>query len=116
VSGRPLRLGGETFDKGLGMHAPSSVTYALDGKYRWFEATVGVDARAGKIGRARVSVLLDGKEQPACAQKEVRAARPVHPLRIDLGQARTLTLRVDVGEFSDAQAHVDWANARLIRR
>lgn len=119
VSGRPLRLAARaetrTFDKGLGMHAPSQATYALDGSFRWFEAAVGIDAKAGARGQARISVLVDGKEAESASKKEIIAAGQPLDLRIDIRKARTLTLRVDLGDFGDVQAHVDWADARLIR-
>jgi len=41
--GNPLRLGRRTFEKGLGVRAPSRVEYAIDGKYANFQATVGID-------------------------------------------------------------------------
>lgn len=40
-AGRPIRLGEQEFDKGLGVQAPSELTYALDGRFTTFEATVG---------------------------------------------------------------------------
>jgi hypothetical protein len=115
VADRPLRLGKDTFDKGLGMHAPSRVTYALDSTYRWFETTVGLDARMGKRGQVRVSVLVDGKEHMGCAGKELTGTDPPLPLRVDVRKASELTLVVELGNFGDVQAHVNWADARLIR-
>src|SRR4029450_13641609 len=49
-AGRDLLLGGDTFDRGLGMHASSRLTYDLGGKYRRFEALVGLDPREGRRG------------------------------------------------------------------
>ncbi len=69
VTGGPLRLRTGTHDKGLGMHARSRVSYRLDGKYRTFEALVGLDAVTGKGGRARVAVLLDGKAQCSAGRR-----------------------------------------------
>src|SRR5439155_16013544 len=96
VAGRPLRLAGQTFDKGLGMHAPSRVSFALDGRFRWFEAIVGLDARTGKQGHVRVSVLVDGKPHKACSHKELTGALAPVILRIDVRKARELTLQVDL--------------------
>ena len=49
-SGRELRLSDGVYDKGLGLHPRSRVTYRLDGGYRRFEAVVGFDPRAGRDG------------------------------------------------------------------
>ena len=115
VTGRPLRLAGSTFDKGLGTHSQCRITYALDGGYRWFEALVGLDERSGKRGRARIQVLVDGKEQDLGQMKELTAKDAPFPLRIDVRKARELTLVVRFGSFGDVEAHVNWADARLIR-
>src|SRR5262249_47929596 len=61
VAGRMLRVGGSVYDKGLGLHSASRLTYDLAGGYRRFEALVGLDDRSGRGGSARVQVLLDGK-------------------------------------------------------
>src|SRR5262249_41500737 len=37
VTGRQLCLSGDYFDKGLGMHTTSQVSFAIPGKQRWFE-------------------------------------------------------------------------------
>jgi hypothetical protein len=50
AAGGEIRLEGSTFDKGLGTHAESAVTYDLCGKYAWFVAVVGLDGRTGKRG------------------------------------------------------------------
>jgi hypothetical protein len=115
VTGRPLRLAGSTFDKGLGTHSQCRITYALDGGYRWFEALVGLDERTGKRGRARIGILVDGKEQDLGWNKELTAKDAPLPLRIDVRKARELTLVVRFGSFGDVEAHVNWADARLLR-
>jgi hypothetical protein len=115
VSGRPLRVGGNTFDKGLGMHTKSRVTYALDGDIRWFEASIGLDDRISRRGRARIGVLVDGKEQGLGADNDLTGKSAPLAVRINVHKARELTLLVDFGSYGDVQAHVNWADARLLR-
>jgi hypothetical protein len=115
VAGHPLLLGGNTFDKGLGMHSRSRVTYALDGRYRWFESLVGLDDRAGPRARVRLRVVVDGKQQNPDWERELTGKDSPVPLRIDIMKARELTLMVDFGAYGDVKAHVDWADARLVR-
>ena len=62
VAGRQLSLGNDFYDKGLGMHTKSQVTYALDGNYRWFEARVG----------------LEGTGSSAPGEGECNSRRPNH--------------------------------------
>jgi len=117
VRGHPLRLltdGGEcTFDRGLGMHPRTALTYDLGGKYRRFEALVGLDAATGAGGRATVRIFVDGKEQTLPELAKL-AAGPAIPVRIDLDNARELKVAVDFGPAGDVQADVDWADARLV--
>src|SRR5262249_24393475 len=61
VAGDDLCMAGNTFDKGIGLHSESRVTYDCGGKYRRFEALVGLDEKTGRKGSVRVSVQVDGK-------------------------------------------------------
>jgi hypothetical protein len=115
VSGRPLRVAGGTYDKGLGTHSQCRITYTLDGGYRWFEALAGLDDVSGKRGRARVGVFVDGKEQDLGHAKELSAKNGPLPIRVDVKKAGELTLVVRFGRYGDVEAHVNWADARLIR-
>ena len=47
VGGQPLQIGVKKFRKGLGTHSNSEIVYRLDGKYKYFESYIGVDAEAG---------------------------------------------------------------------
>jgi hypothetical protein len=116
VSGRDLCLAGSTYDKGLGLHSGSRLTYDLKDGYQWFEAQVGLDDETGKLGSVRVDVLVDGKPQMAGGARELTRKTGVRHLRIPVTGARELTLVVDVGSsFPDVQGQVDWADARLLR-
>jgi hypothetical protein len=114
VSGRPIVLAGSTYDKGLGTHSECLLTYDLGGKYRRFEAWVGLDGQVGRRGRAFVRVLVDGEERGQ-GGRERTAQDPPLSLRVDVRGARELTLVVGFARFGDVQAHVDWADARLIK-
>jgi hypothetical protein len=113
VSGRPMVLAGSTYDKGLGMHAASRLTYDLGGKYRRFEAWVGLDGQAGVSGRAVVRVVIDGKPSEIGGKEITGRGLPL-PVRLDVRGAKELTLVVEFARSGDVRAHVDWADARLI--
>jgi hypothetical protein len=115
VAGRELRLAGSTFDKGLGMHAESHITFDLAGQYDWFEALVGLDSQTGKRGSARIAVLVDGKDSEGAKGQELKAGAAPLPIRLNLHGARRLTLVVRPASLGDVQAHVNWADARLIK-
>jgi hypothetical protein len=117
VKGKPLRLttplGEECYDRGLGTHPKTTLEFDLAGKYRRFEAVVGLDARTGKKGRAAVSVSVDGKPQAVAGLADLKAGLAV-PVRIDVAKARTLVLVIDFGPGGDVQDDVNWGDARLV--
>jgi len=122
--GEPLRLRGEsgvgTFDRGLGLHSRTRLTFALGGKYRHFEALVGLDAVSGRRGAAEVTILLDGKPAyadglaPGDALRRLTAATGTVAVTLDTAGAQELTLLVDYGPGGDAHDDVNFADARLI--
>jgi hypothetical protein len=114
VDRRDLRLGGSTFDRGIGMHTESRLTYDLAGGYRRFEALVGLDDKTGKGGSARIRVLVDGRPQ-AVADKALTVRSGPLSVRVDVTGAKELTLVAEFGERGGVQGHVNWADARLIK-
>jgi NPCBM/NEW2 domain len=115
VVGRDLRLGGGVFDRGLGMHSASRVTYRLPAGCRRFEALVGLDERTGRRGSVRVRVLVDGKEQDRGLKGDLTGAMQPVAIRVDVSGAKELTLLVDFGRGGNVGDHVDWGNARLVK-
>ena len=117
VRGNPLRLlsadGESTFDKGLGTHPKTTLTYDLGGKFTRFEAVVGLDAATGKRGRADVRVVVDGKEISIPELKTLAAGAAI-PVKVDVRGAKELVLVIDFGPTGDVQADVNWGGARLV--
>jgi hypothetical protein len=116
AKGRDLRVGGSSYDKGLGMHGACRMTYELDRAYERFESLVGMDDATGREGRARLQVLVDGKAQKLELEGDLTHRKGPLPVRLNVSGAKTLTLVVDFGEHGDVQADVNWANARLIKK
>lgn len=118
VKGQPLRLNGphgpDTFDKGLGTHPRTTLAYALDGKFRRFEATVGLDPLTGRRGITDVRVLVDGKDVTPPGLAGLTAAGSPKSVVVDVSMAKQLTLVVDFGPAGDVQDDVNWGDARLI--
>lgn len=112
-AGDDMRLAGSTYVKGLGMHSASRISYALDGHYRRFEATVGLDDHGGQNGSVRLRILVDGKDRDWGWDKELTARDGPKAVRLDVAGARELTLVVEYGRFDQGQ--VNWADARLVK-
>src|SRR5262249_328921 len=117
VTGSPLKLGGHIYPKGIGVHAYSSLTFALDGTYRELRLVVGIDdaikyvSNPG-VGSVTFRVLIDGK--PA---KEIKKARGDAPdeVAIPLAGAKKLTLVADYGTYLHILGRADWADACLVK-
>jgi len=114
VGGGDLRVGGGTYDKGIGLHSRSRVSYAVPADATRFEAVVGLDEVTGRSGGVQVQVFADDKpllDPPP----ELAGTDAPRALLVALPPgARRLTLFVDFGRGGDVQDHVDWADARII--
>src|SRR5690606_13336433 len=115
ASGRDLRVGGSTFEKGLSLHAPAKVSYRLDGKYRRFQALAGLDPRSGRLGKARIRPGGDANPSSLNHDGLLEGGGPGAPVRADVSGVCRLTLEVEVADRGGVQALVNWVNARLIR-
>lgn len=109
-------LGGMHYDKGLGVHTSSRLTFGLDADIRSFEAVVGMDDLYGKEGSAKVQVLLDGKSQKLGWDGKLTGGGKPRIIRVPISGAKELTLVNGFEGFGDVQGCVDWADARLIRK
>lgn len=94
VAGLPIVLGGKAFARGIGVHAPSAMTVALDGKARTFRAVVGVNDRGGnEEGEVGFIITADGKALwRSGSMKKGAGGKPVE---VALDGVRRLVLEVD---------------------
>ncbi|MDT9692700.1 endo-alpha-N-acetylgalactosaminidase family protein [Streptomyces sp. P9(2023)] len=109
--GSPLRVGGVTYAKGLGTHAPAKVRYYLGGRCTSFTAEVGVDDVQTTRGTVRFSVLADGTEK--VASPVLKATDPAWSLTADVTGASYVELVVADGGDGNGNDHADWGNARF---
>ncbi|MBM4040003.1 MAG: hypothetical protein FJ290_15980 [Planctomycetes bacterium] len=112
VLGQPLTLGKTVFEKGLGVHSRCRLSFALDGRFDLFAATIGIDATAGGKGDCVFVVLADGKE---LFRKQMRGADPPANVAVKVTGAQRLTLLVDWGDDLDLADRANWCDARVIR-
>jgi hypothetical protein len=114
VDGRPMLLGGRRPERGFGTSSRTLLAFKLQPGDLRFQATVGVDDRAGPLGNVVFRVLTDGKERfatPPMTSRDVPAE-----VDVDLADAKLLILATEFGERGDVRDLADWAEARIIRR
>jgi hypothetical protein len=112
VDGKPIRIDGKTYARGLGTHAASQIHYAVNNRYQRFEAEVGVDDEKGGGGTVVFQVVADGKK--VFDSGVMRGKQPANKVSVSLDGVEELLLIVtDAGDGINSD-HADWANARLI--
>lgn len=109
VDGRPIRLNGVTYPRGVGSHARSEMIVDLKGTAEEFAAVVGVDDEVGKAGSVVFEVIVDGKT--AAKTKVLRGGDKPATLRVNLKGAKKMTLLLDPTEDGNGSDHADWAGA-----
>jgi alpha-galactosidase len=108
--GHTITIGGTTFAKGLGAHAPSTITYNLGGRCSAFTADVGVDDEV-TAGRVVFQVWRDGTK--VADSGYVTGSQGTKHLSADLTGATTLLLAVTDGGDGINSDHADWANPQI---
>lgn len=111
VDGNPLRIGGQTFEHGLGTHADSVLYIALHGSGRRFSALVGVDDEVNGRGTIEFRILADGRE--IYKSGVMRGGDTARKLDADVSGVDMLVLTVNSGRDDMNYDHADWANAVL---
>tara|TARA_R110002072_G_scaffold284587_1_gene449067 strand:+ start:108055 stop:109218 length:1164 start_codon:yes stop_codon:yes gene_type:complete len=112
VWGDELRLGNQTFTRGLCIRSKTVVQYRLNGDYSRFVALMGI--QHGYAGDVHVQISADGQHlltQDVSPQDEA-------PFKIDLNISGKFTLEilVDYGKVeSDIGDHLVLAEARLLK-
>jgi len=113
VDGGPLRLGGTTYERGLGLHARCELVYDLGGRYRQFAAVAGIDD-GSPLGSAYLSVLGDGR--PLLDRLRLDRAAAPQTVRLDVAGVQRLTILGDFGDAAfGAGQRVDLADAKLLK-
>ncbi|MFI0734916.1 NPCBM/NEW2 domain-containing protein [Streptomyces sp. NPDC021225] len=107
--GHPITIGGTVHAKGLGVHAPSEVTYYTGGRCTRFTAQVGVDDEEEAAGTVAFEVWADGEK--VASTGTLTNADPATAVTADLGDATTVRLvTTDAGDGITSD-HGDWADA-----
>ncbi|WP_329179063.1 NPCBM/NEW2 domain-containing protein [Streptomyces decoyicus] len=107
--GRPIGIGGTGFAKGLGVHAPSEVSFYTGGRCSAFRAQVGIDDESGDRGSVGFEVWADGKK--VAASSTVTGADAAKAVSASVAGAQTVRLVVTDGGDGIDYDHADWADA-----
>jgi hypothetical protein len=136
VDGDPLRLGGRSYDKGLGVHSYCALTYAINGAFKEFRATIGLDdvikyhglpnqgevtfkvlvgdEKSGmKVAKELLLKDRDGKVTEGILMK--RGDAP-YELTVNVEGVEQIALIADYGRSLHILGRADWADAHFVKR
>ncbi len=112
--GKPLKLAGRTYSRGLFSHAPSKLVVRLPGPGKTFQSEVGLDSNEQTLGgRGSVifSLVLGAKE--AFKSAVLKEGMPPVSVNVDLGGATQFVLQVSDAGDGIACDQADWADAKI---
>ena len=92
ISGLPLKIGDQVYDKGLGFASGMSVTFPNEGLHDLFLAEIGIDVDSGMRGDCEFAVFCGEREM---FRKRKRGGEPAELIKVDITGASEVTLRVD---------------------
>jgi hypothetical protein len=117
VTGGPLTAGGRHWSRGIGVHAPSRLTFRLDGAWRELRGAVAIDdevLRLSARGSVIFRVIVDGEQR--FESPVMRGGDPVLDLpRIALEGAQELLLEVDLATDLHVADRADWLGLVLVK-
>lgn len=112
VTGGPVRIGKNTYDRVIGVHSRSVLVFALEGGFKKFRTAFAID---GDLPLANVDVRILADDKELFSRKGVRAGEAIVPKVLSVEGAKQLTLEVDYGENFDVQDRFVWIEPALLK-
>ena len=109
--GRVMTINGETYDTGLGTHAPADVEYYLGGACSTVQTDVGVDDEVEKNSTVTFQIWADGTKVADSGLMTFEDAAKT--LTADVTGAQSVHLVVTDYDGSKDSDHADWGDARV---
>ncbi len=114
--GAPITLDGKVYEKGLGVHADSSVTFYLGARCTSFTAMVGIDdAKLPKAHRGNVVFTVVGDGKVLASSPQLTVDDDAFAFTVDVTGVRYLDLnaaKIAVDGLSGDE-WADWADAKF---
>ena len=111
ITNRPIRIGGNSFEKGLGTHSNSRFRVKLGGNGQRFTAQVGI---ADDVeGKGSVEFMIIGDRNELWRSEPMKGGDAPRPVDLDVSGMETLTLIATDGGDGTTDDHAVWANASV---
>jgi glucose/arabinose dehydrogenase len=113
--GGSITLNGFVFNKGIGSHAPSEITYNINNMgYQAFSAVIGLDDYVDNIGCGSVVFKVFKDNILAYQSPTMINSSPSIPINIPINNTNTLKLVVESAGDGICGDHGDWADAKFL--
>lgn len=113
IKGKPLRLGPDRFEKGLGVSSGTSLTFVNDADYRLFTATIGLERSLGPTGDCEF-VIRSGKNE--LLRQRLGSDTEPQFIKLDITNLEEITLSVEPGVLGlDLGDDANWAEACFLQ-
>ena len=113
VVGLSLRIGQRDFTNGVGVFAPCLMEYSINGQFKKFKATLGVDGATE--GRGSVIFEIRGDGKTLLKSEVITGLDKGKEVDVDVAGVKRLRLIVDDGGDGHKLDAANWADAVLIR-
>ncbi len=114
IEDRPLRIDGETFPKGIGTHANSTLVYAIPAGKTRFVAIAGIDDEVGNRGVCSVVFRVHADDQLLAESVVIKGMERWHfDVALPDG-AKELKLEVTEADSGINSDHADWVEAGFL--
>ncbi|SHK57254.1 NPCBM/NEW2 domain-containing protein [Fibrobacter sp. UWEL] len=110
IDGNTMKIAGKQYAYGLGIHAPSTTIYNIDGKYKTFQASFGLDEESLCGDGARIQIAGDSK---VLYESETFTAETLGSLNVNIEGVKKLMITTLQLESNNCD-HVDIVNPVLI--
>ena len=123
VLGAPLRVDGQLYRRGIGMHSTARIAYDIPPECDRFQVEVGIDDQAGNLGSVVFSIYLERQRpgKPGFSWERVafspvmRGGQGIHRMRVSLGMARRLALVAESSDRGDQRDLANWLDPRFLK-
>lgn len=113
-NGRPLKLAGKAYERGLYCHAFSKIIVRLPGPGATFSAVVGVDSNEQTSGgRGSVEFSVGVRDATVFRSGTLSEGMPVKSVAVELGGATEFVLQVEATPDGITCDQADWAEAKV---
>jgi alpha-galactosidase len=113
TAGRPLKVAGKSYDRGVGTHAESYFRIELGGKGKSLKALVGLDDGGPGSWGTGVRFWIEGDGKILARSRPMRRRQAPQPIEADLTGVKAVTLVAVASGFGVLGDYADWLDAQI---